>query len=211
MTDNEPPQPDRLHEPTTKSSSRLPDLVDDDDPVEGELIEDVITRLSASGHHPLERQDLAQVLQSVSYTRSVRHSGPLPTPSDLRQYDGIISNGAERIMQLAEREQMHRHELEKREQSLIERAEQHDFTVTTRGQRYGLAICLLIILVAVVLAFFGHERLAGALVIVDLASLAAVFVAGRYLPGRSTSSGVEQDADESNGAPNRTDQAELES
>lgn len=31
------------------------------------------------------------------------HSGPLPPPSDLAQYNDIISNGADRIMAMAEK------------------------------------------------------------------------------------------------------------
>lgn len=38
------------------------------------------------------------------------HSGPLPPPSDLAQYNDIISNGADRIMAMAEKEQAVRHE-----------------------------------------------------------------------------------------------------
>ena len=37
------------------------------------------------------------------------HSGPLPSPSDLAQYNAIISNGADRIMTMAEKEQEARH------------------------------------------------------------------------------------------------------
>lgn len=38
------------------------------------------------------------------------HSGSLPPPSDLAQYNDIISNGADRIMAMAEKEQAVRHE-----------------------------------------------------------------------------------------------------
>lgn len=37
------------------------------------------------------------------------HSGPLPPPDDLAEYDRVLPGAAERIFQLAEREQAHRH------------------------------------------------------------------------------------------------------
>jgi len=38
--------------------------------------------------------------------------GPLPPPSVLKDFDLIIENGAERIMHMAELEQIHRHDYE---------------------------------------------------------------------------------------------------
>ncbi|MGD7036319.1 DUF2335 domain-containing protein [Methylotuvimicrobium buryatense] len=55
---------------------------------------------------------------------SAQWQGPLPPPSTLREFDDIIQNGAERIMRMAEIEQQHRHDSEKK---LIEQARQ-DFS-----------------------------------------------------------------------------------
>lgn len=49
--------------------------------------------------------------------------GPIPPPSILRGYDEIIPNGAERIMTMAEDEQEHRHDLEKRQVGLFEKGQ----------------------------------------------------------------------------------------
>ena len=55
--------------------------------------------------------------QSPQRTVQVReefteHAGPIPDPENLRKYDALITNGAERIMAMAEREQGHRHRME---------------------------------------------------------------------------------------------------
>jgi len=172
------------------------DVSDDgDDVVDGEIV-DIVADLNASGTQFVKKGELAHVIQRVSV--STHHRGPLPRPEDLAAYSSLIENGAERIMRMAEKEQDHRHVLDNREQSLIEKTQNDDASITKRGQLFGLIIVGLIIVVAVVLAFGGHERLAALLVALDLASLAAVFVAGRWLPGRSTSvTASELGADES--------------
>ena len=46
------------------------------------------------------------ILRSASLVIK-QHSGPLPDPETLREYADIIPNGAERIMKMAENQQMH--------------------------------------------------------------------------------------------------------
>lgn len=53
-----------------------------------------------------------QGIQLVSMMVEKYHSGPLPCPEDFEEYDRILPGAAERIFQLAEREQRHRHEQE---------------------------------------------------------------------------------------------------
>lgn len=64
---------------------------------------------------------LARVLQtpqassavSILMKQSISHSGPLPMAEDMRHYNDIIPNGADRIMQLAEKEQTNRYSIPK--------------------------------------------------------------------------------------------------
>lgn len=58
------------------------------------------------------RQVRAAVSMEVSAWK-----GPLPAPDDLRAYNEIIPNGAERIVAQFERETLHRHKLETRAQT----------------------------------------------------------------------------------------------
>lgn len=153
---------------------------------ESDFLTQLITRLDDASDQPIERGELREILlRAVSISES--HAGPLPHPDFLRKYEELIPNGAERIMTMAELEQTHRHTREAREQTLIETAEMHDFTITKRGQSFGLGICVVVVLAAGVFALIGQPGLAALLMGLDLVALAAVFVAGRYLPIRSTS------------------------
>jgi uncharacterized membrane protein len=60
---------------------------------------------------PNSRQQVEQV---VTTTMAKFHSGPLPTPEDLAHYGRIVERGAERIFDMTEREQAHRHLMERR-------------------------------------------------------------------------------------------------
>lgn len=74
------------------------------------------------------------------------HSGPLPPPSDLAQYNTIISNGADRIMAMAEKEQAARH---------AEILQTQAFNM--RGQIYGFISVILILLFAGFLVWRGNS------------------------------------------------------
>lgn len=64
---------------------------------------------------PYLRPDKRQQGVEVVATLMQRvHSGPLPAPEDFEHYDRVLPGGAERIMQLTEREQTHRHKQEGR-------------------------------------------------------------------------------------------------
>ncbi|MCF7935203.1 MAG: DUF2335 domain-containing protein [Synergistales bacterium] len=68
------------------------------------------------------------------------HQGPLPHPSKLRDYNDIISNGAERIMQMAENEQEANIDLERRKLLIIEEQNKRDGQFGKRGQLCATAI-----------------------------------------------------------------------
>lgn len=158
---------------------------------------EIISHIGDDDQTPVQRGELRQVLRAAFI--SERHAGPLPDPRSLERYRDLIPNGAERIMAMAEREQRHRHDMEKREQALLERSEQHDFVITRRGQVFGLGVCLLVIGAAMVFVLVGQPGLAALLVGLDLAALAAVFVAGRYLPVRSSRGNGAADEQEGTG------------
>ena len=60
---------------------------------------------------PNSRQQVERVVTTVMQKS---HSGPLPAPEDLEQYGRIVDRGAERIFDMTEREQAHRHLMERR-------------------------------------------------------------------------------------------------
>ncbi len=53
-----------------------------------------------------------QIIKSLVVTMHKTHIGPLPDPETLSEYDAIIPNGAERIMQMAEKQLEHRLKME---------------------------------------------------------------------------------------------------
>ncbi|MDP1633348.1 MAG: DUF2335 domain-containing protein [Gallionellaceae bacterium] len=55
-----------------------------------------------------------QPTQQVQVSHQKVHHGPLPAPEDLQRYDELLPGAAERIIAMAEMEQRHRHEQEKK-------------------------------------------------------------------------------------------------
>lgn len=115
-----------------------------------------------------------EILRSVTFTLIESHSGPLPLPRHLEQYDAVIPNGAERIMQMAENEQNHRHEMDKK-------VLPKHLNITKRGQVFGFIIALVVIGSGSFLAYEGHETVGSILVGTTVVSLVSVFVIGKVV------------------------------
>jgi uncharacterized membrane protein len=90
-------------------------------------------------------------------------SGPLPPPQILRGYNEIIPDGAERLLQMAEKEQAHRHRQEEREAD-------GDLTLAKRGQLIGGGLALIAVVGAIYLLATGKS-------VTGLAVLGAVVAA----------------------------------
>lgn len=99
-------------------------------------------------------------------------SGPLPHPELLGKYNDVVQNGAERIVQMAEKQQMHRHDLER---SVIH----GNVNSERRGQAFGLIIAVLGLVAATYLGATGKQITGGIIGTVDIVSLASVFVIGK--------------------------------
>jgi len=101
---------------------------------------------------------------------SANWSGPLPPPGALQQFDTIIPNGAERIMGMVEREQLHRMELDK----ATVRAEILD---TIGGKVLGAVMTLAAVAGAVYTASIGaHWAVSVAIVGVPITALIGRFI-----------------------------------
>ena len=149
-------------------SSQLPKQNDESaestelvDQIESELVDNPVV---------LERLlDRPRVMALVKRTVL---SGPLPPPNMLREYKDVIENGAERIMQMTESEQEHRHKVT--EAAVIGAIDKDQ-----RGQWMAFAITIFILIIAVVFALRGEMWFAGTLIAIDLIGLASVFAIGR--------------------------------
>lgn len=98
------------------------------------------------------------------------YQGPVPSPDMLREYEQVLPGLAERLVQLTEKEQKHRHG-----------SDHTAYTLAIRGQSMAFAVVVIIILAAVYFGATGNPVLAGILVGIDLAALVTAFIAGKYL------------------------------
>lgn len=99
-------------------------------------------------------------------------SGPIPPPALLQQYNQIIPNGADRIMQMAERQSAHRESLELMVVTGNVKAQ-------TRGTLYAFIICMVVILGGLWLLYTGKSIVGLVTILGSLATLAGVFIVGR--------------------------------
>ncbi|EOE6703122.1 DUF2335 domain-containing protein [Morganella morganii] len=98
--------------------------------------------------------------------------GPLPHPRQLKQYNDTLPGAAERIFQLTEREQAHRHNSETK---ALNGAISRD----KRGQWMAYSLSLLILGIAAYFAYQGDKWFAGVLITGNLVALATVFSIGK--------------------------------
>jgi uncharacterized membrane protein len=100
---------------------------------------------------------------------SARFAGPLPPPGALAAYEDLSPGLANRIMEMAEREQTHRHQLENT-------AFATETLLGKRGQIFALGICLAGFVVVIILALNGEGGAAAIIGSLDLVGLVAAFL-----------------------------------
>ncbi|MDD2341423.1 MAG: DUF2335 domain-containing protein [Tolumonas sp.] len=139
----------------------------------------------------LERNpDVIQRLMERPIIRSMMiaetHQGPLPPARTLAGYEKVLPGAAERVMQMAEKEQAHRHEMQKQHQQktleLQSKAVTEQLQINKTGQKYGFIIATFVLCLAGLMSIMDHQAVALALVAIDVVGLAAVFVVGRLSP-----------------------------
>lgn len=118
----------------------------------------------------LPQDDVKELLLALTIKKS--WSGPLPAPDNLREYNEIIPNGAERIYLRSEKQSDYRMKLENLSIST-------ELRQSGRGQHYGLIIALAFLIGAVFLAYTGHEVVGGILGSLDIIGLISIFVYGK--------------------------------
>lgn len=111
-----------------------------------------------------ESQQLAEAILQVA-----RFSGPIPPPEILARYNEIISNGADRILVMAEQQQAHRHYLEKR---VVE----CDIKRSDRGLIFGFIITLIFGGGGIYLVATGNNVNGLAIIFAPLVSLVGLFI-----------------------------------
>lgn len=139
---------------------------------------------------PEERVELEQLLekddaQKIVMQRSM-FSGPLPPPSILQGYSDVLDGGAERIMRLTEKEQEHRHYMEKT-------AVTGHIRLDRRGQYLGFGIAVIALLSATYLISTGNVISGTIIGTLDIVGLVGVFIYGRHTNSKENKSRDDED------------------
>lgn len=143
--------------------------------------ENVCNRVQMTGLLGEISEDLPGNIISMSIET---HVGPLPAPAVLAEYDRICPGAGERILRMAELEQVHRHEGEK----VLHFSQPATFR---RGQILAFFTCLMGIGGAIVLGLAGNSAAAIALGAGPPIVLAGGFI-GRKLLGSTKEFFVKQ-------------------
>lgn len=152
--------------PTNENAPPVRTQDEADDQQTAEVLEQLAPLIPAE-NLPKAELILAQISQTTT-----RHSGPLPPARELADYKAIDPSFAERIMQMAEREQAARHAIPN---DLMKR----EYTLKSRGQHYALALAVFILLFAGYLAYLGDTAMAGKVAIGTLVGIVGIFVVGK--------------------------------
>lgn len=101
-----------------------------------------------------------------------RFEGPIPHPEFFEKYENTLPGSAERILSMAERQQSHRIEMEKKVIS-------EGLVKERRGQIFGFVLFILCLITSVVFIYFGLPKFGGI-----LATISAIAVVGLFLGGK---------------------------
>ena len=122
----------------------------------------------------IKKEKRVEILRSFTITMEKSHSGPLPDPETLHHYNELIPNGAERIMQMTESQQKHRHELEMR-------VIPSQLNQSRNGQWFGFLLGLIGLGCGTFLAYNGQTTVGGIIAGTTVVSLVSVFVIGKKI------------------------------
>lgn len=118
---------------------------------------------------PAEKR--AELVEIVAASES--HSGWLPSPKYLREYEAILPGLAERIVSMPEREQTHRHKV-------IEKMVVDERTLKGRGQIMALVSLILLVGFAIFLAVEGQFEWAAKVAMFNIVGVVGIFVTGKW-------------------------------
>lgn len=133
---------------------------------------------------PETRQHVERMVMSAVAVIEERHSGPLPSPRQLREYEGTLPGGAERIFQMAEREQSHRHVQQAAMNDLRRRVFEHVERREIRGQLIAAGLSLFVGAIGGWLIHLDHPKIGAALIVGTMVSIAGVFITSRAQKNR---------------------------
>jgi uncharacterized membrane protein len=114
------------------------------------------------------------VLETYLSVTIKRHSGPLPDPETLREYELILPGCAQKIFDNSSKQLDHRIDIEKF-------GVHETYKQSARGQLMGFGIGIAGLASAVFSAYLGYPQLGITIATIDLVGMVGVFVVGKYL------------------------------
>ena len=105
-------------------------------------------------------------------------SGPLPTPSDFRDYDETLPGAADRILQMAEQQQDHRHNIESGAFATADKIVAGDSRRSYLGIILAFIIAMTGLLGGIFLIYAGRGGYGLTLGLSSLVGLVSIFVYG---------------------------------
>lgn len=124
-----------------------------------------------------EDMGVSTLVETTSTLTAV--SGPIPDPAVLAEYGKIDPSLPNRIMEMAEKQSVHRQSMEQKviEAEILD--QQDARKERSHGQRYAFVLTILIVTIAFFLAMYGHDTVASILGGGTLVALATIFITGR--------------------------------
>lgn len=118
-----------------------------------------------------------QVLQQREIIET--HQGPLPHPEILKRYEEIVQGAAGRILEMAEKETVHRHNMEKRVLEIDLKAMKAEMFDARLGQIFGFLIAVITVFSGVYCSVNGAQITGSLIGTSGVAGIVSVFVLGR--------------------------------
>lgn len=105
------------------------------------------------------------------------YQGPLPHPEDLERYKEVIgAEGVDYILKQADKEQDHRHQLEKEELKIEKEKQQEEINLVKRGQIFAFSVVFIAFACAFILVLLGHRLAATIFVGVTIVGIVTSFI-----------------------------------
>lgn len=123
------------------------------------------------GYVPDDKKEEAYE-RAMLMMRQEYFEGPIPHPRIIREYENILSGSADRILKMAETQQAHRIELEKK-------SIESQLKYNKRGQIFGFVIFILGILLSVFFALADMKIFAGTFATITVVTIIALFIGGK--------------------------------
>lgn len=121
---------------------------------------------------PAKRED-REVAVSIKRQFIQHHSGPLPPPEMLEKYERLLPGAAERLFQMAEKEQAHQHKTIAEVTKSVGQSQK-------RGQVLGFILAMSALISSVVLYIYsGSLAISGLLLGAGVMAVAIALISGR--------------------------------